>query len=121
MTRDSIIARPMIIGVTILPEALGFLAIPSNAVDKPFACESAPKADAIAIPKPAAIAIATLTDSEIPAAAAGAAPSLAAAMEANASTPKTDRAKIFFTVTPPFLIYFLLMLAVFDSTRDVCH
>jgi hypothetical protein len=31
MTRDSIIARPIIIGVTTLPEAPGFLAIPFNA------------------------------------------------------------------------------------------
>ena len=31
MTKDSISAKPMIIGTKILPEAAGFLAIPSRA------------------------------------------------------------------------------------------
>ena len=42
MTRDSIIARPRIIGVMILPEAPGFLPMPSRAEPMALPCPMPP-------------------------------------------------------------------------------
>src|SRR4030042_1616125 len=106
MTSDSIIARPMIIGVTIFPEAPGLRAIPSRAEVRPRDWLRAPPKAAMEMPKPAPRAMATFTLGGNPAAAPSAVASSAA--KAKPAAPKTRahtaiKNMIFlYTFIPPY-------------------
>src|SRR5512139_1763692 len=88
MTRDSISARPTIIGMKILFCAEGLRAIPSRPAAMARPCPIAPPNAAIAMPKPAARAMTAFTFESPPAAGA---PSAAIATDATATKSRATR------------------------------